>query len=193
MDKTLVEKVYYGIKQKIYDRKYNHSDFLIEQAVANEFDVSKGTAAEALHRLCKEGHLISYPRKGYMLALLSPEEFDMIQQLRTAIESFSIELICARGCHDELREMIRVIENDELAGTDMSQNYWFHITLAGLSGNKFIVNTLTSLFDSMARTELFFSKAPLCMTPEYHLAVLNAILAGDIEEAKKQLIIDLTQ
>ena len=49
---TLADKVYEGIQSDILMGRYGMNEFLVEAEIAKKYGVSKGTAGEALHRLC---------------------------------------------------------------------------------------------------------------------------------------------
>ena len=69
----LSDKVYNELKSDdIFLAKYKPNVLIVESDIASKYGVSKVTVGEALHRLCGEGHLTSYPRSGYMVTVLTP-------------------------------------------------------------------------------------------------------------------------
>ncbi len=73
MAEKLSSKIYNSIKADIDSGVIDGRSFLSEAQLAKQFGVSKAPVRDALHLLCSQGYLISYPRKGYMLNLYSSE------------------------------------------------------------------------------------------------------------------------
>jgi len=60
-------------------------------AIAKQFSVSQVTVREALRLLADEGVVQIAPRRGAIVASLSPEEVEEIVELRIALESLLLE------------------------------------------------------------------------------------------------------
>lgn len=93
MRETLSDKVYRAIKDDINNFRLNPDEFIVEREMAERYGVSKAPVREALHRLCREGRLISYPRKGYLIVSLNEMEFYQTQQLRLINEGFAVRIL----------------------------------------------------------------------------------------------------
>lgn len=88
---------------------------LVETALSERFDVSRGPLREALRQLIEEGLLVTVPYTGTHVAPLSVEDIHEIYSLRTALEIFAFEQIWQRRderFHAELRR-----RNDALVAT----------------------------------------------------------------------------
>ena len=88
---------------------------LVEQALSQRFDVSRGPLREALRQLIEEGLVVTVPYTGTHVAPLSVEDVQEIYSLRTALETFAFEQVWARrdaGFRAELRR-----RNDALLAT----------------------------------------------------------------------------
>ena len=72
---TLTQRVYEQLREDIYMLEWNEYEFLTESALAEKYQVSKAPIREALYRLCQEGMMESYPRKGYRIRIISAEEY----------------------------------------------------------------------------------------------------------------------
>src|SRR5881392_2891054 len=64
---------------------------LVETALSERFDVSRGPLREALRQLIEEGLVVTVPYTGTHVAALSVEGIREIYSLRTALEIFAIE------------------------------------------------------------------------------------------------------
>ena len=86
---------------------------LVETALSQRFDVSRGPLREALRQLIEEGLVVTVPYTGTHVAPLSVE--DEIYSLRTALETFAFEQIWERRDESFRRELQR--RNDVLIAT----------------------------------------------------------------------------
>ena len=68
-----IEDVYDDLKERIFQAEFKPNQMITERMICDRYEVSRVTAGEALHRLCHEGHLVSYPRTGYMVRALTPQ------------------------------------------------------------------------------------------------------------------------
>jgi len=194
MQQTYIEKVYQGLRHAIAQGQYELTDFLVESEIAKQYEVSKGTAAEALHQLCTEDVLVSFPRKGYMIKAVSDEEHHEIQRLRFAVESLVIRILIVSGSDGELESLYDILDHPDREKADMafSDNTYFHLSLAELTGDRTIRKTLSSLLDALSRTRAYFAvvKLPAGMT-DMHRPLVDAIVARDYEQAVSCLKSDL--
>ena len=69
---------------------------LVETALSQRFDVSRGPLREALRQLIEEGLVVTVPYTGTHVAPLSVEDVHEIYSLRTALETFAFEQIWQR-------------------------------------------------------------------------------------------------
>src|SRR5689334_10390663 len=80
---------------------------LVETALSERFDVSRGPLREALRQLIEEGLVVTVPYTGTHVAALSVEDVREIFSLRTALEIFAIEQVWARRDDRFRRELVR--------------------------------------------------------------------------------------
>src|SRR5215475_10075891 len=69
---------------------------LVETALSQRFDVSRGPLREALRQLIEEGLVVTVPYTGTHVAPLSVEDVQEIYSLRTALETFAFEQVWER-------------------------------------------------------------------------------------------------
>jgi len=193
MQQTFTDKVYNGIKHAIANGHYDINEFIVEKEVADLYGVSKGTASEALHRLCMEGELISYPRKGYLIKVLSDIEHHQIQRLRFTIESLVIKILVQSKTDEELKSLYSILENRTTDKTGyFTENAFFHMSMAEMTGDKFIQNMLMNLVGALSHTRTYYSVIKL---PEKdfqcHISIVDYICQRNTEMAIKCLKADL--
>ena len=88
---------------------------LVETALSERFDVSRGPLREALRQLIEEGLVVTVPYTGTHVAALSVDDVHEIYSLRTALEIFAIEQLWERRDERFRRELVR--RNDALIAT----------------------------------------------------------------------------
>ena len=88
---------------------------LVETALSERFDVSRGPLREALRQLIEEGLVVTVPYTGTHVASLSVEDVREIYSLRTALEIFAFEQIWERRDDRFRAELVR--RNDALIAT----------------------------------------------------------------------------
>ncbi|MFI4998779.1 MAG: GntR family transcriptional regulator [Reyranellales bacterium] len=80
---------------------------LVETALSERFDVSRGPLREALRQLIEEGLVVTVAYTGTHVAPLSVDDVHEIYSLRTALESFAFEQVWPRRDDRFRAELIR--------------------------------------------------------------------------------------
>lgn len=173
-----------------------------EMALAEELSVGRSTIREAIRRLAARGVLTTRQGVGVFLAALEPvEPWDQLAQVgeitelvqvRVAIESRAAAL--AARCHQDgdarsIRRALNV-RNALVSGTaeDLaSADIQLHREIIAASHN----SLLLALFDSLQQRLIGAMTDLLTMMPatehdaEEHVAVVEAIVAGDADTAER--------
>lgn len=192
MKRTIAETIYQELRERIIYGILQTGAMLGEQEVADQYNSSKMPVREALHRLCQEGYLISYPRRGYVVSNITLEDFTEVQQVRTPLELLSIELIVQRASDAEIRSLYDIIDEPPAAGWG---EYWknsrFHLALARLSGNNRLYDSLEHLIGEVFRAAFRFYSDNVLREQGFHREIIEALLARDADRAKEMLLRDL--
>jgi DNA-binding GntR family transcriptional regulator len=109
---------------------------LVETALSQRFDVSRGPLREALRQLVEEGLLVTVPYTGTHVALLSVEDVREIYSLRTALEIFAFEQVWERR-DDRFRRELRQRDKALLATIDAGDDRASIATELALHGHVF--------------------------------------------------------
>lgn len=187
MKESLTEKIYTELRDKILDGKITSREFISESQIAQEYAVSKAPVKQALHILASQGYLVSYPRKGYMVASYDNGEVNQIQEIRRCLESLCVRLAIQSASDEEILSL-RMYEGMDQNSLDPRSaiNTQFHNRLAEISGNKFLPETLRPLI--LKSTMSNIRSAP---DIEHFEKIVQAMLDRDEELAVKLLCEDV--
>ncbi len=186
---TLSEEVYLKLKNDVNTMAISANTFLNEQQLAEHYGISKAPIRAALHRLCLEGILLSYPRKGYVVVTLSDAEFKHAQNMRVLNEGYALELVAAKATKEQLQKLRALAEQD----TGVQGNMDFHMALAQLSGNRFLTEIIDRMLCAVTRTlnKLYSFDKSQSMYSQKHTEIVDALIDSDVERAKELLREDI--
>lgn len=187
MAEKLSEKIYRSIKADIDSGVIDGRSFLSEAQLAKQFGVSKAPVRDALHLLCSQGYLISYPRKGYMLNMYSADELNQIQVIRRQVEKLCVKLVIEHASDEEILSL-KAFTKEQIGGSDPAKtnNTMFHLHLAEITGNKYLPGILQDLLYKASLAALKRSS-----DLEKHQHIIDALLERDLEKAEKYLEEDI--
>ena len=188
----LTDSVYEQLRDDIFNARYKPNELITERQIAEKYNISKLTAGEVLQRLCTAGHLTSYPRSGYMVTVLTPLENRQLMRIRTTLESLVLEILCAECSGEELRGLWSLIDPQTGIGF-AEQNRRFHMGLAALTKDRFIISSLGEILGSLSRVEQNFSNLSVNIWQDEHRRIVDALLKRDLPAAKQALLDDLGQ
>jgi DNA-binding GntR family transcriptional regulator len=195
---TIARKIYGDLRQEIIEGRMQPGFMLGEQELADQYSASKMPVREALHQLCQEGYLISYPRRGYVVSNITEEDFFEVQQVRVVLEILALDLIVKKAKEEEiaaLRAILYDYREIEDPRAEMAQlhaiNTKFHLGLAKLSGNKRLYDALNHLIGEVSRAGYRFYSLAKLKERHFHERIIDSLLARDAEKAKQVLREDL--
>ncbi len=194
---SLANQIYIDLREQILDGTIISNDIINEKIIASKYNVSKTPVREALHRLCQEGYLKSYPRKGYMVNEVSQQDCCLIQQLRFYLESAAIDQIVESADDEKIKMLYDIIaEQKEKKPKEKNPynavNTRFHLSLAALAENHYIYDVLYQYVSTITRVVIKYPAMAKLQRKEYHDEIVDALLERDKEKAKKLLYEDLS-
>lgn len=181
MEETLSARIYNQLRDDIDRGHIGDKEFLTESQLARKFGTSKGPVKDALHILCSQGYLISFPRKGYLVNRFSIEEINQMQDVRRYIEKQCAILAIQNASDEQIRSLYQYTQAGiETSDPEKMSNTLFHIHLAEITGNVYWVEALKPLLYRASRikvgTEFNLAK---------HIKIVDALLKRDTELAVK--------
>ena len=195
---SITSTVLDALRKEICASAYADGHFITEAEVSQKYQVSKTPAREALTILCEEKLLCKIPRKGYMVKKLSHKELCKLYQFRNILERAAVEYAVRYADEEELRHL------DVLAGAqvDTSHPEWiqeyhrvnsaFHIGLAALTRNNYLIDALRGVLNILQRDLIEDMKyIGVEKTLGEHKRIVDAIrrrnLAGALAIASQQI------
>lgn len=182
------------LKQRIARWQLPDGHRLTEEALADEFGVSRSPVREALRLLASDGYVDGVPNAGYRVSQPSIEQIEDLYEFRLALEEFVVTKLATRATQgdpsDALRDLgMAQIDSESLAVVDRA----FHEGLARAAGNDAIMSALIEVNDRLMvfrEMEAEISGRPE-QTLQQHQAVLDAVAAGDKTAAVEAVRINI--
>ena len=194
---TLTEHVYQAMKADIVTGVLSGGTSATEKDLAIRYKASRTPVREAALRLQHEDLLRIVPNCGYFISALTVQEVNDMYEFRAAIESACAELVARRpipaAVYDELLDLAQT-ECKTNSGSDYEKfiraDTDFHVGIARLTQNAMMIRAVTNLrchadrilFAATHSLELiYYGELPA----REHVAILEAIRAGDADLARK--------
>lgn len=185
MAEKLSVQIYNSVKQEIESGTLGARTFISEAQIAQQYGVSKAPVRDALHLLSKQGYLVSYHRKGYMVNSFTVDEINQIQAIRKQLEKLSVELIIDHATDEEIQSL-RAYTSAEYLQSGDRPNQQFHMAMARLSGNQYLPGVLD---DFLSKITLARGSSELDADKHDHL--IDAMLQRDKQKAMQWLDEDI--
>lgn len=187
---SMTNAVLEALRNDINNCIYESGQFVTEAEISQKFNVSKTPAREALNYLCQEGLLDKIPRKGYIVKSLSLAEVQNLFQFRNILERASVELAVRYASEQELLALSELARAKlDPAAEDFARQYHdlnnnFHMSVAKLSRNPYLINALQNVLN-LLRRDLFtdMRRNSLEQALEAHVLVAQAMIDRDLERA----------
>lgn len=192
---SLSETIIGMLRGRILNWEYPPGYKVTEQALCEEFDVSRSPVREALRVLVAEGLMEKTYRKGHVVRRLESKEIEDLYELRLALELFSIERLAGRGLAApelvKMRSPWEAIQGDARLDKEMlaKMDREFHESLALAMGNMALYQQLVDINERLGvfRVVDFSIERRLESTCRQHLEILERIEARDVTGARRAL------
>jgi DNA-binding GntR family transcriptional regulator len=189
---SLREQVLVYLRQGIVSGQIEPGEIYSTAALAEQLGVSNSPVREAMLTLVHQGLTETVRNRGFRIVALSREDRDEIYQLRRMLEVPAVVAIARGGTAKDhearLRELADGIVRSE-AAKDVNEylelDRAFHLELVGLGDNPRLTALVEELRDQTRRyaTRALAERGGLAKAAKEHLALLDAVVAGDAERA----------
>ena len=178
-----------AIRDRIASGAHRPGERLVEDRLADELGVSRNPVREALRALEVEGYVELIPRRGAIVADLSPDVVAEIFEVRSALEALGARLAAERATPAQIRRLERLLDTSAqaLERGDLRRmpglNTRFHQLVLDMGGNALLGETMAPL---RGRTQWIFSRTVderAAGSLDEHRGLAVAIAAGDGDAA----------
>ncbi|UJW86229.1 GntR family transcriptional regulator [Devosia sp. SL43] len=188
---TLRERIYEEIVRMIVSGELPSGTPLDEKALTEKLQVSRTPFREALGTLAKEGLIEIKPYRGFYVRSFSRKEVEDLYELRKTLECFAVQLAVPHMSDRHIQTFERILDEAVAALEDGdlavygARDRVFHETIAELSGNAALIETLNrlALQIQIGRTIANESKDFAKRAAEERDEILAAFRARDIARA----------
>jgi DNA-binding GntR family transcriptional regulator len=163
-------------------------DRLSERGLEPEFGASRTPIRAALGRLESEG-LVRRDDRGWRVAPIDLDEIRGLYEFREILESAGARLASARATPDELAALAELAGSTAATDTpehSIDSGTSFHMELARLSGNAFLMSSMEGVLTRLYRTRWVEVQTAESRDRAHreHTAIAAALLAADAEGAE---------
>lgn len=192
------DRAYERLRGDILDWRLEPGTVLAEVEQAERLGVSRTPVREALARLLADGLVESQGARGLVVSAASIENVVELFEVRVALEGQAAALAARRrdpavfaALHDELANAGELAKSDRNSYYDVVRRLDEAIDAA--AGNAYLAGELRGLRIHLARIRRLSSDDParLAQAADEHLAIVDAIIAGDAELARSATAVHL--
>ncbi len=185
------ERVADLIKSRIRSRKLRPGETISELSLAEECGISRSPVREALHMLESEGFLMSNPKRGKCVTVLTPQKIRDSYELSALLEA-GAAANAANNLPESVRNKLKSImaamkdSGSDSANIDYqaSLSSAFHETVLSLSDNE-MLHVFASRFSRVISKYLLYQEWRSIYTSaeqyQRHKEIYDALLSGDPE------------
>ena len=191
---TYQQQAYAYIKDRITNRGFRPGEYVTDALIAEELNISRTPVREAFHRLEKENLLLYEARRGWRVYTLSLKDINEIFDIKSVVEGMSARK--AAECRDEgLRAALQSSFQEmcaAAAGSDIDTwvqaDHRYHDVVFAMADNERARRITQNLNDQWNRVRIGFDtiRSRVERSIDEHKAIMDAILAGDGEEAERR-------
>ncbi|MGH7921111.1 MAG: GntR family transcriptional regulator [Candidatus Dormibacteraceae bacterium] len=181
------------LRRAIQDLDLAPGEKLTERRLEKTFEASRTPVRAALLRLQAEG-LVQRDGRGWIVSPIDLEDIRALEEFREALETAAVRIACERASDGDLRrldDLFRAITTDPSREEGHRLGTDFHVELARLSGNHFLVEAIAGAMTRLERPRWLEVRTGEGRSRawEEHRRVLEAIARRDGATAQT-LIVD---
>lgn len=186
------DRMYAVLKAEIISSGLVPGTFLNEKDLGERYEISRTPIREALLRLQDEGYIERVGRR-LVVKLFGLKEVQEIYTYREALEVMAVRLCIENAENNDLNVLSENQKEFDLACYSNAQpeilqsvSNRFHREIARLSGNRWVIKNLDSIYDTIAliNKRWWKTKSNYEQSRADHEMILSAILVKDIQLAE---------
>ncbi|RUT24830.1 GntR family transcriptional regulator [Asaia sp. W19] len=194
-EQNLAELAYTQIRQMILEKKLPGGTSVVEGRLADHLEISRTPVREALMRLAAEDLLVKQGSRSFAVRNVSAAEFFQGIHIREILESEAIALSFDRLDRNMLgslrAEVVELGETPEQTAAQWQLDDRIHLLFPKTTGNGVMVRTIDSLRTLTRLCEVSYPLGRVPASTVEHLAILDALLEGDVNAARQAMVTHL--
>jgi DNA-binding GntR family transcriptional regulator len=149
---SLTQGVFRTLRNAILDGNLKPGEWLRQESLAEELDVSQTTIRDALNQLIGEGLAVRIPYKGVRVVALSSSDLEDIYEIRAVLEGLAAQIAAKHISQGDLQEMKELLpdtivdEDPQSVPRAREANRRFHEIFISASGRRFLIRILRQLW-----------------------------------------------
>ena len=192
---ALYQEVAERLRQRIFAHELAPGAWIDEQALAEQYGISRTPLREALKVLAAEGLVTLKPRRGCYVTEISEQDLDEIFPLLAILEGRCAHDATKRAKPDDLARLegIHAILQQSAAKGQIDRffeaNQEFHAAIQKLAGNRWVTQVIADLRKVMKLTRMhsLSLEGRVDQSLQEHTAILAAMQARDAAAAEKAM------
>ena len=192
---ALYQEVAERLRQRIYSHELLAGAWIDEQALAEQYGISRTPLREALKVLASEGLVTLKPRRGCYVTEISEQDLDEIFPLmailegrcaaETARRASPADLIRLEGIHNELEAHATAWQIEGF----FEANQRFHTEIQRIANNRWLAHVIQDLRKVLKLTRLhsLTIDGRLQQSLIEHRNIMAALKARDVDAAEKAM------
>ena len=185
------ERVASELRKAILSKQLKEGENLTLESVAQQLNVSITPVREAFQILAHDGLIKLRPNKGAIVLGITETYIREHYQLRGILESACAGFAASPDIDISKIEQSYLDAREMTASGDYSRyadlNREFHSEIWAASGNKKMENMIAELWNGLSMGNMVTEQEYAKISIEEHGRIMDAIVAGDGERAKKEM------
>ena len=191
---TRADDITDALRQDILRGRFEPGDRLLEVALAEHYDVGRAAIRSSLVALTAEGLVVREANRGATVRRISITEAIQITEARSALESLIASRAAENSTESTHAELRQIIADMEIAADTNARDYSelnarLHGCLRAMSGHHIAASLVANLRDRAAHHQYRLALMPgrPHESLEQHRRIVDAVIAGDAEEAGRAM------
>ncbi|GIW35788.1 GntR family transcriptional regulator [Meiothermus sp.] len=179
------EEAYRRLRRMILSLELRPGEPLVERKLEELLAVSRTPIRAAIQQLFREG-LVQRTGRVYTVAPLDLAELEEAFEFRTWLETYVVRVAASRRPNArQLRELLASVEADLDPEIELEKATDFHLALAKLTGNRFVVASLAQVLQRIYRARYLEITRPQGADQALsdHLHLIELLQQGQAEAA----------
>lgn len=191
---TISDTVYNWIREAIANSHFKPGEWITQEAITEQLNVSRTPVRDAFKRLQSEDLLIINPHKGAMVVYLSLEKLLEIYEIRALLEGAAALHASKNITEKNIKELEKINQKMASSRNNTQQftncNRDFHHTLYSISKRDYLVNCIFSFWNIIEpyRLKYFKHEGKTDEAIQEHIKIIEALKLREPERVRQVII-----